>query len=287
MTTSNPPGSDAERLIWHKRAIKADDRSPSEVEADEGWEEPWRIALSPERRATLLTLFAAAALMTLPGMVGGRYNLPRLQYAAVPLHAMLAGAGSVAILHAAFVWLGPARARRYRPLVPALLALGLGVSVAMSPGPLSDPTVYEGERRVALRAVPALLDAGRTCEVWLPPTPEGPYALGPTYLTLDAIAPNRWRSVSAPEAARIEVGRSLRRYGCGYYYRPAICWTQRADELPSGEPDGPRDECVAVERRLHLTPLHVESIPAHPAAAVSYRRPLVEVGFFRVDGVVL
>ena len=72
------------------------------------------------------------------------------------------------------------------------------------------------------------------------------------------------------------------RDGCAYYYRPATCWVQHVGERVPADPTALRDECAAVEAQFMLTPLHVETIDARSAAAASYRRPRVEVGFFRI-----
>jgi hypothetical protein len=50
----------------------------------------------------------------------------------------------------------------------------------------------------------------------------------------------------------------------------------------SADPTALRDECAAVEAQFMLSPVHVETIDARSAAAASYRRPRVEVGFFRI-----
>ena len=53
------------------------------------------------------------------------------------------------------------------------------------------------------------------------------------------------------------------------------------------DPTALRSECAATEAQLVLEPLHVETIAAVPAASASYRRPQIEVGFFRIRSLAL
>jgi hypothetical protein len=244
----------------------------------------WFIGLAgvrkPTQRRALVTLGIAALVMTLPGMSGGRYNPARLQLAAAPFHAMLAGVGCVGLIQHL---LRRRSSRRLRRVVPAALAVALGLSVAVSPGPLSGDFVLEGERRVTLRALPALRAVGAECNVWVPPTTPEPYLETPAYLTRGVLPAARWRVLGTPRQARSAARRSLLRDGCAYYFRPATCWLRVAGEPLPPDPTAMRDECADIEAQFMLSPVHVESIDAQPAAAASYRRPRVEVGFFRID----
>lgn len=241
----------------------------------------WVVGLAtvalPARRRVVLALAFAALAMTLPGMSGGRLALARLQYAAAPLHAMLAGVGVVALLELLSRKVGSPRVKQ---ALPAGLAVALGLSVAAFPGPLAGAFVYESERRVVLRAAPEL---PAECDVWVAPTEEGAYRGAPSYLTAPNVPAARWHALERVQDVHPRVAASLGRDGCAYYYRPSACWAQLRDEAPAQpDPSVLRTECAATEARLLLEPLHVESIAAVPAAAASYRRPVIEVGFFRI-----
>lgn len=236
----------------------------------------------PARRRVLVTLLLAALGMTLPGMAGGRLNLARLQYAATPLHAMLAGVGIVNLLELLATKL---TARRVQRGIPAAVAIAMGLSVAVSPGPLSESFVYENERSTVLRALPALT---AVCDVWVAPTVDDAYTGAPSYLTRERLESTRWKALLPTDDVTARVAASLSRDGCAYYYRPSACWSQRQDEPPASPgPTALRAECAATEAQLVLEPLHVETIAAVPAAAASYRRPQIEVGFFRIRALAL
>lgn len=246
----------------------------------------WVIGLAalglPSHRRVVLTLALAGLVMTLPGMSGGRLALARLQYAATPLHAMLAGVGVVALLELLTRKLA---SKQVRHALPAGLAIALGLSVAAFPGPLSGAFVYESERQVVLRAQP---DLGAECDVWVAPTEEGAYGGAPTYLTAPALPASRWHGLARIDETHARVAASLARDGCAYYYRPSACWAQLRHEAPAQpDPTALRTECAATEARLQLEPLHVETILAVPASAASYRRPQIEVGFFRIRALAL
>lgn len=236
----------------------------------------------PARRRVLVTLLLAALGMTLPGMSGGRLNLARLQYAATPLHAMLAGVGIVNLLEFLASKLTATHVQRG---IPAAVAIAMGLSVAVSPGPLSESFVYENERSMVLGALPALT---AVCDVWVAPTLDAAYTGVPSYLTRERLEPTRWKALRPTDDATAHVAASLARDGCAYYYRPSVCWSQREDEPPATpDPTALRSECAATEAQLVLEPLHVETIAAVPAAAASYRRPQIEVGFFRIRALAL
>lgn len=237
----------------------------------------------PQRRRVLLTLVLAAFGMTIPGLAGARYDLAHLQYAAAPLHTMIAGVGCVALVEHV---VGRLRAQRVRRMVPAALAIALGLSVAVSPGPLSGAFVYAGERQVAARALPVLRESG-PCDVWVAPTSVVAYSELPSYVTREVLPSARWRSLGRADDVAAAVGGSLTQDGCAYYFRPSACWAEPAAEAQPRDPAGIRAECAAVESQLRLSPLHVETIAARPEAEVSYGRPHIEVGFFRIDSLAL
>ena len=102
------------------------------------------------------------------------------------------------------------------------------------------------------------------------------------------VADNLARGLARIDETHASVAASLARDGCAYYYRPSACWAQLRDEAPAQpDPTALRTECAATEARLQLEPLHVETILAVPASAASYRRPQIDVGFFRIRALAL
>ncbi len=219
------------------------------------------------RRWFVFAILAAAMALTWPGLVEGRLNPGRLQLAAQPLWAILAGFG----LHRMVSLLRPGW--RWGRWLPEALAGGLLVaSLALWPGPLLRRPTPVIERELVLRALPRLEDG---CRVIIAPESDGTDWTLPAYLDRQDRARLRWgglEGTSVPENL-------LSALPCCYYYRSAYCYSVRENERRARPL---RQSCERVEDQLTLGAAHVELHPAVPDGMISYSRDELEIGFFRI-----
>ena len=228
------------------------------------------LSLMLRRRWLVFGVLAAAFLLSWPGMAPGRLNLGRLQLAAQPFWAILAGAGAAFLI---------ARCRlsvpRSRGWVEAVLCLILGTSVILWPGPLVMVPTPRAERRLMLEALPKL---ERGCSVvWAPMDPGVNWSV-PTYLPHVNDAGLFFGGMRTPRVS----GDLLDMLGCAYYLRTSYCYSVRHGEQATGPL---RASCVQTERSIQLEAAQVKTVPSVPDGMIEYSRANQELGFFRILGV--
>jgi hypothetical protein len=223
------------------------------------------------RRFAVASILGCALLLTLVGLFPGRLNLARLQLAAGPFYAMLAGAG-LSVLSARV-----ARLVRRPFALPRLLtaAVVLAGSVALWPGPIGQRYTLQHERQLFLDGLTALRDG---CTVIWAPGSHGA-ALGmPTYLAEERGRKLHWGALERDASAPRDL---VAREPCVIYYRSSLCFTLFEQEIR----DEPlRPECARIEAELDLREVFVRSVPANPDDMVEYAAPAMPLGFFEVVG---
>jgi len=234
---------------------------------------------SSKRLFAISIVLTCALVLTLPGLVPGGMNPARLQLLAMPFYAMLAGAG--------LAWLS-GRIRPSSPWSRTLVRQVPGAAIVLAslaiwPGVLGTLFTPQLERRAFERAAGSLEE---DCLVIWPPHPQGGNNPIPYYLFEQKGIFLRWANLleSRVPAELIEES------DCAVYYRPATCYLlpeDRTDDARTNKtPTQPlQPGCARVERRLLLSPVYTERIPALPDYMHRYRTDQLETGFFRIDGV--
>ena len=130
----------------------------------------------------VLSILICALLLTQPGLFAGRLNLGRLQQAAQPLYALLAGLGLSALLRTIAL-----RFPGLRHVLWPGAGLVLLLAVAIWPGPLGKLYTLQLERRLVASAIPEL---NPDCAVVWGPSDDGLNYDVPSYLAAEHGA--RW-----------------------------------------------------------------------------------------------
>jgi len=232
------------------------------------------------RRATrwlALAIVLGALLLTVPGLVIARMNPARLQLAAQPLWALLAGAGLAAAVRWGFggdgpPFLGSLRGRRARATAEGLLGAFLIGLVGIWSGPMARQFTPQLERRFIIEALSEIPDG---CTVVWPLRERGAMPRLPTYLSAEQWRDVEWAGLPDP-LLFYEIDSA-----CVVYYRPAACYDRfDLDDEPAKRL---RPECAALEAALTLEPIAEQELDAAADHTQRYSARSLKIGFYRAS----